>query len=354
MRWMRFTACSSTAGFHQGSSRYSVCAATRLSPTPPARSERSRMRGPSRDAKRRSATDRACCESLPSSRSYCRPSASSGCSTRLSIEVHCETTTTLATASSARPSAHGACGDTAGGGSGAASRLDLGGGPPVLLQVDREAGAGDGDKIVPLDHLSADGAERPAGGSEAALDALAAELVRARGQHGIVVLIQADDALGGRDGGRGAVLIGGRPGVAVAELAQGALEEVGRRRSRDGSVAAGLLVLPPLEQPRADLANVGVGARPRQDEVRVVARLPELEQHVQHRGVIVEHAALGHKRVEAHLRLRAQRVVKVALLVGEEQPLDVGYAWGQQDDGRAASVARRLGPPQHQRLERRA
>mmetsp|Transcript_24065 Transcript_24065/g.80006 ORF Transcript_24065/g.80006 Transcript_24065/m.80006 type:complete len:239 (+) Transcript_24065:1724-2440(+) len=76
------------------------------------------MRGPSRAAKRLSTLARAGCESLPSSRSKRSSASSRGRCTRSSIDVHCDTITSLPTSSggSSAPTA-----GTAGGGRGVAS-----------------------------------------------------------------------------------------------------------------------------------------------------------------------------------------------------------------------------------------
>ena len=92
IRWQRSIACSSTAGFHQGSIRKTVLAAQRFSPTPPALSESRKICGPcalpDSPLKSASAADRLACEVEPSSRTYRTPRCFSGTSIRSRKLVH--------------------------------------------------------------------------------------------------------------------------------------------------------------------------------------------------------------------------------------------------------------------------
>mmetsp|Transcript_35991 Transcript_35991/g.95334 ORF Transcript_35991/g.95334 Transcript_35991/m.95334 type:complete len:295 (-) Transcript_35991:1200-2084(-) len=98
MRWTRWMACSSTAGFHQRSSMYRREAATRLSPTPPALRETSSTRPallPSGTSSESHSTQ-ACRWSRLSLPLNCfegMPDASRALPTRSRNEVHCEKTT---------------------------------------------------------------------------------------------------------------------------------------------------------------------------------------------------------------------------------------------------------------------
>mmetsp|Transcript_14865 Transcript_14865/g.44444 ORF Transcript_14865/g.44444 Transcript_14865/m.44444 type:complete len:297 (+) Transcript_14865:1298-2188(+) len=98
IRWTRWMACSSTAGFHHKSSRYSRVAAVRFNPTPPAFREMSNTRpAPDpHDASSLSHATRFCLSSRlrePSKRWQGICAASTAAPTRSRKEVHWEKTT---------------------------------------------------------------------------------------------------------------------------------------------------------------------------------------------------------------------------------------------------------------------
>mmetsp|Transcript_9360 Transcript_9360/g.29838 ORF Transcript_9360/g.29838 Transcript_9360/m.29838 type:complete len:228 (-) Transcript_9360:1373-2056(-) len=109
MRWARWTACISTAGFHQGSSKKTCVASCKLRPSPPALSERRMTAIEGSDLKRSRTVLRSTTGMSPMSLTTRRPASRRRHSTMSRQVRYWEKTMALASASAPRIATMASC-----------------------------------------------------------------------------------------------------------------------------------------------------------------------------------------------------------------------------------------------------